>query len=633
MKDGFIKVAAATPEVIPADCQNNAEKIIKLIKEAHSLGVQVIVFPELSITAYTCADLFLHDSLLSSALEALKQILDVSKDVESLIIVGVPLAFDEKLYNCAAVIFKGIILGVVPKKNLANYNEFYESRYFTGGDIHKQIKIFGQEVLLSNRQIFVNDEMPEFKIGVEICEDLWVIDSPSIDYIKAGAFLIANLSASNEVVSKADYRKLLVASQSGRGICGYIYCDSGLGESSTDMVFSGHNIIAENGVILKESKPFSIGLTITEIDLQKLKQERLRTKSITYSQEYIKEIPFSLKKKLTKIIRFISKSPFLPKDSQDNSVVCQHILNIQAHGLATRLKATGIKKVCLGLSGGLDSAWALYVAIRAFEILGYDKKSIYAISMPSIANIPKTKNNAKALALFEGVTFWEIPIVHAIKQHIKDIGLSEDNFGIAYENAQARERTQILMDIANETDALMIGAGDLSELALGFTTYGGDHMSMYAVNVSIPKTLIQYLINYLIQSTKNQAKVKILTNILNTPISPELVPSPKNEIIQKTESIIGPYELHDFFLYYMARYGFGPQKIFRLARRAFKEYSDQEIKKWLTVFLKRFFANQFKRSCLPDGPKVTLISLSPRADWKMSSDTSAKVWQKELEML
>lgn len=632
MKDGFIKVAAASPEVVPADCRHNAQKIIKLIKEAHSLGVQVIVFPELSITAYSCGDLFLHESLLNAALEALKEILNVSKDTELLIITGVPLAFDEKLYNCAAVIFKGKILGLIPKKNLANYNEFYEARYFTGGDIHKQVKIFGQDVFLSNRQVFVNEEMPEFKIGVEICEDLWVIDPPSINYIKAGAFLIANLAASNEVIKKADYRKLLVASQSGRGVCGYIYCDAGKGESSTDMVFSGHNIIAENGVILEEAKPFAAGLTVSEIDLQKLKQERLRTKSITYFQENIKAIPFSLKKKLTEITRFISRNPFLPDGLNDNNA-CEHIFNIQAHGLATRLKATGIKKVCLGLSGGLDSSWALYVAIRAFEILGYDKKSILAISMPSSANTSKTKDNAKALALIEGVTFREIPIDQAIKQHLKDIGLGPYEFGIAYENAQARERTQILMDIANEINALMIGTGDLSELALGFTTYGGDHMSMYAVNISIPKTLIKILVGYLAKTIKDPQKAMLLTDILNTPISPELVPSRQDKIIQKTESIIGPYELHDFFLYYAVGYGFGPKKIFRLARRAFGEYSDQEIKKWLTVFFERFFANQFKRSCLPDGPKVTFISLSPRADLKMPSDASAKVWQKELEMI
>lgn len=633
MDNGFIKVAAATPDIIPADCEHNAEKIIELVKKAHSLGVQVAVFPELCVTAYTCADLFLQETLINAAKEALKKILEATKDLELISIIGLPLAFDEKLYNCAAVLFKGRILGLVPKKNLPDYNEYYEKRHFNGGDIDKKVSIQGQEVFLSNRQIFVNDQMPEFKFGVEICEDLWVIEPPSNAYIKAGAFFIANLSASSEVVFKSDFRRLLVASQSARGICGYIYCDAGLGESTTDMAFAGHNIIAENGNIIKESEPFSSGLTITEIDLQKLKQERLRVKTIAFDKGGIREIPFSFKKKIIELTRFVSKTPFLPEKSKDSQKICRHIIDIQAHSLATRLKSAGINKICLGLSGGVDSTWALYVAIRAFEILGYDKKSILAVLMPSIANSSRTKDNSKALAIVEGVSYCEIPINNAIQQHIKDINLGLDNFGTAYENAQARERTQILMDISNEIGALMIGTGDLSELALGFTTYGGDHMSMYSVNASIPKTLIRYLIGNIADTTDNKERAKILRDILNTPISPELLPSDKNEITQKTESIIGPYELHDFFLYYMARYGLGPKKIYRLARYAFKEYSDQELKKWLNVFYKRFFANQFKRSCMPDGPKVTFISLSPRADFRMPSDASVKVWQKELEML
>ncbi|HEY8443481.1 MAG TPA: NAD(+) synthase [Clostridia bacterium] len=631
MEDGFIKVAAATPDIIPADCAHNADEIIELAQKACALGVNIAVFPELCVTAYTCADLFLQDALLNAARDALKMIVDASKELELIIIVGLPLAFDERLYNCAAVILNGKILGLVPKKNLPDYNEYYEKRHFFGGDIDKKVNIFGQEVFLSNKQIFVNDLMPEFKFGVEICEDLWVLEPPSNAYIKAGAFLIANLSASSEVVFKSNYRKLLVASQSARGVCGYIYCDAGLGESTTDMAFAGHNIIAENGAIIKESEPFSSGLTVTEIDLRKLKQERLRTKTINFDKTDVREISFSFKKKIIKLTRHISKTPFLPETQ--NSKICRHILDIQAHSLATRLKAAGIKKICLGLSGGVDSTWALYVAIRAFEILGYDKKSILTISMPSAANTSRTKDNSKALAMVEGVSFCEIPINNAIQQHIKDINLGIDNYGTAYENAQARERTQILMDIANEIGALMIGTGDLSELALGFTTYGGDHMSMYSVNASVPKTLIRYLIADIADTTDNKERAKILKDILSTPISPELLPSDKNEITQKTESIIGPYELHDFFLYYMARYGFGPRKIYRLARYAFEEYSDEEIKKWLTVFYKRFFANQFKRSCMPDGPKVTFISLSPRADFRMPSDASVKVWQKELEMI
>ncbi|HEY8423920.1 MAG TPA: NAD(+) synthase [Clostridia bacterium] len=632
MDYGFIRVAAATPEIIPADCDHNAKQIIELINKADAFDAQVVVFPELCVTGYTCGDLFFQDTLLKAALDALKNILDASINLEMLIIVGLPLSQDQKLYNCAAVISKGKILGLVPKKNLPEYDEFYESRYFTGGEIDKKVNILGQETYLSNRQIFADTQTPEFKIGVEICEDLWVIYPPSIDYIKAGAFLIANLSASNEAALKAETRRLLVTSQSARGICGYIYCDAGTGESTTDMVFSGHNIIAENGVVIAESELFSSGLTINEIDLQLLKQIRLKTKSIPLDKRGIREIPFSVKKKINKLIRYISKTPFLPE--KNDGEYCDYVLNIQARALSSRLKAAGIKKVCLGLSGGLDSTWALYVALRAFEMLGYDRQSIIAVSMPSSANTSRTKSNSKALAKIEGVTFWEIPINDSLSQHIKDINLGLNNFGTAYENAQARERTQILMDIANEIGALMIGTGDLSELALGFTTYGGDHMSMYSVNASIPKTLIRYLIGYIARTTDNPERAKILNDILNTPISPELLPSNQNEISQKTESIIGPYELHDFFLYYAARYGFGPKKIYRLARQAFlEEYTDDEIKKWLGVFYKRFFANQFKRSCMPDGPKVTEISLSPRADFRMPSDASVKVWQKELEML
>lgn len=633
MNDGFIKVAAATPEIIPADCDNNANKIIELIDQANQLGVDVIVFPELCITGYTCGDLFLQQALLSGAIEALREIIKASENIEMIICVGLPFSYNYKLYNCAAIILKGKLLGLVPKKHLPNYTEFYELRHFTGGDIDLFIHFLEQDVFLSNKQIFVHDEMKSFSLGVEICEDLWVIDPPSIKYIKAGATLITNLSASNEIVGKADYRKLLVASQSGRGICGYIYCDAGRGESSTDMVFSGNNIIAENGTILKESDLFSLGLTVSEIDVDKMSGERLRMKSLTDDKD-IKKIPFSLKKKETIITREIFQNPFIPKDQIEISKRCETILNIQAHGLITRLQATGIKKAIIGLSGGLDSTLALIVTMRAFEILGLDKKDIIAISMPSIANSSRTKNNSKSLATLVGVTFLEISISRAIEQHLNDIGIESDKFGLAYENSQARERTQILMDIANNINALMIGTGDLSELALGFTTYGGDHMSMYGVNCSIPKTLVRYLVRYEAKRTVDSKKSLLLLDILDTPVSPELVPSTLDDVTQKTEEIIGPYELHDFFLYYLVRFGFNPKKIFRLATYAFKElYSNEIIKKWLLLFYKRFFANQFKRSCIPDGPKVGSVSLSPRADFRMPSDASVKVWQKEIEML
>ncbi|HEY8389720.1 MAG TPA: NAD(+) synthase, partial [Clostridia bacterium] len=596
MNDGFIKVAAATPKIVTADCINNTEEIIKLINQAQNLGVDIVVFPELCITGYTCGDLFLQQALQESAKQSLEKIIEASQNAEMIICIGLPIAFDEKLYNCAAVISQGKLLGLVPKKHIPNYAEFYELRYFTGGEIDCTVNIFGQDVLLSNKQIFVHNEIKNFSLGVEICEDLWVIEPPSIKYIKAGATIIANLSASNEIIGKADYRKLLVASQSGRGVCGYIYSDAGSGESSTDMVFAGHNIIAENGTILQESSLFYTGLTVTEIDIDKLSNERLRMKFIKDDTD-IKKIPFFLKKKHTELTREISQNPFIPKDQAEISKRCETILNIQAYGLVTRLQATGIKKVIIGLSGGLDSTLALIVSIKAFEIMGLDKKDIIAVSMPSVANSSRTKNNSRLLATLEGITFLEIPIKKAIEQHMDDIGNDINNFGLAYENAQARERTQILMDIANNINALMVGTGDLSELALGFTTYGGDHMSMYGVNCSIPKTLVRHLVWFEATKSEGTKKSEVLKDILNTPISPELIPSDSDKISQKTEEIIGPYELHDFFLYYAVRFGFGPKKIFRLAKYAFKElYSDEIIKKWLTVFYKRFFANQFKRS-------------------------------------
>ncbi len=638
MKDGFIKVAAATSEIIPANCDNNAAEIIKLINQADKLGVDLVVFPELCVTGVTCGDLFLQQILISSAIEALNTIIVASKNIEMIVLIGLPIKHNDKLYNCAAVISKGKLLGLVPKKNIPSYSEFYEYRYFSGGDIDCNFDFFDQNVPLSNNIIFIENYIKNFSLGVELGEDLWVIESPSNKYIKAGAIIIANLSASSELIGKADYRKLLVASQSAKGICGYIYSNAGSGESSTDMVFSGQNIIAENGTIIEESELFSTGLTINEIDIEKISHERLRTKFFTDEKD-IKKITFSLKKKETQLTHKISQTPFIPIDQNEMFCRCETILNMQAHGLSTRLKAIGVSRAILGLSGGLDSTLALIVTIRAFEILRLDKKDITAVSMPSVASSLRTKTNSKLLATLEGVTFLEIPIKKAIEQHLKDIGVDNDNFGIAYENAQARERTQILMDIANNTNALMIGTGDLSELALGFTTYGGDHMSMYSVNCSVPKTLVRHLVWYEAQKTKDLEKSKVLIDILNTPISPELVPSnsdnyASDNISQKTEEIVGPYELHDFFLYYMIRFGFSPKKIFRLAKHAFMEsYSKDSIKKWLLVFYKRFFANQFKRSCSPDGPKVGSVSLSPRADFRMPSDASVKVWQKEIEML
>lgn len=631
MKDGFIRVAAATPQIKPADCDYNAAQIIELIHEGEKADVSMLVFPELCITAYTCGDLFLHSTLLTSAEKALKKIIDCSTNIDSVIIVGLPVKLGSNIYNCAAVLCKGKILGVVPKKHIPNYGEFYEARHFSGGEIEKEIVLCGQKILISNKQIFSCANIDDFIFGVEICEDLWGPIPPSSIYALKGATIIANLSASDEIIGKADYRKLLVSSQSARCVCGYIYADAGAGESSTDMVFAGHNIIAENGTILQESKMFETGLIVTELDVNRLANERIRINSFDETNDGIRIIPFELKKKDIELIRKFAPNPFVPSNQSELALRCREILSLQAQGLATRLKATNLKKIVLGLSGGLDSTLALIVAVKAIEILGLPKSNIFAISLPSSSNSERTQNNSRILAEIFEVKNAEIPIDKAMKQHYKDIGLGESVFNTAYENAQARERTQILMDIANNTDAVMVGTGDLSELALGWTTYGGDHMSMYGVNCSVPKTLVRYLIEYVAKYSEGKAK-DVLNDILTTPISPELLPIQDGKIAQKTEEIIGPYELHDFFLYYFIRFGFKPSKIFRLAKTAFFNlYKPEEIIKWLKLFFKRFFSNQFKRSCLPDGPKVGTVTLSPRGDFRMPSDASAAVWLADLD--
>lgn len=629
MKDGFLKVAAATPDIRVADCDYNAASIISLIKQAEQDLISLIVFPELSITAYTCGDLFLQETLINAAEKALSTIIECTKDCDIVSIIGVPVRYNSALYNCGAVVSKGKLLGLVTKKYIPNYSEFYEQRHFTGGDISYDIQYAGQNVHLGNDIIFTAEEYDEFCFGVEICEDFWVPIPPSSNLALNGALIIANLSASNEIAGKADFRRLLVNSQSARTMSAYIYCDAGEGESTTDLVFSGHNIISQNGKVLAESPLFSSGICAAEIDLKMLAYERTRSNTFLPSRN-IKEIKFSHKKKDLNLNIKINPTPFIPS-KEALAKRCEELLNIQAAGLCKRLSHTKPKKLLIGLSGGLDSTLALLATVRAAQKADIDLKNILAISMPSQANTQRTKSNAEKLACALGVTFKIIPIDEAMKVHFADIEHTGE-FNSAYENAQARERTQILMDMANACNGIMIGTSDLSELALGWTTYNGDHMSMYGVNASIPKTLIKYLVAH--EADRLEGEIgDILRDILDTPISPELIPSQNgSEITQLTESVIGPYELHDFFIYYMVRYGFSPKKIFRLAVLAFQgRYSGAEILCWIKTFYKRFFSQQFKRSCVPDAPKVGTVSLSPRGDWRMPSDAVGDVWLKELE--
>lgn len=635
LKYGFVKTAAATPKIRVADCEFNAKQIIEQIKEAHQNGASLIVFPELCITGYTCSDLFLQSTLLRTAENAVEKIIRETENLDIVSIVGVPIAHRQSLFNCAVVIFKGEILGIVPKINIPNYSEFYEARHFTSGaDTDEFLLEYAgcSEVDFSTNIIFKSAKLSDFSFAVEICEDLWVPDSPSAYLATAGANIICNLSSSDDVIGKAQYRRDLVKMQSGKLICGYIYSDSGFGESTTDMVFSGQNIISENATILAESKRFTTGITYADIDVEKLSSERRRTN--TYNCNTDDKIYFStfdMEIKHTKLSRTFACTPFVPSDKTDLANRCEEILTMQATGLATRLAHTGIKNVVLGLSGGLDSTLALIVCVHAFDMLSIDRKNIHTVTMPCFGTTKRTKSNAQLLAEAYGVSFEDINITSAVRQHFADINHNEAITDITYENSQARERTQILMDLSNKYSGLVIGTGDLSELALGWATYNGDHMSMYAVNVSIPKTLVRYLTAY--EAEKSDGVLKnVLLDVLDTPVSPELLPPDNNgEIAQKTEDVVGPYELHDFFLYYLVRFGFAPSKIYYLAKLSFADkYDNETIKKWLTVFVKRFFTQQFKRSCLPDGPKVGSVTLSPRGDWRMPSDASVNLWLKDL---
>jgi len=629
MKDGFLRVGAATPELRVADVTFNTEQIIKLCIEAEVQKCSLLVFPELSITGYTCGDLFLQDTLTDSALAGLYNIAEETSDLEMVIVVGLPLRFDGKLYNVAAVISQGEILGFVPKRFIPNYSEFYELRYFEPFEGEAET----EDGIPFGNFVFRNEDYEDFSFAVEICEDLWVPDAPSVKAAMSGANIICNLSASDEVIGKRDYREKLVAMQSGRLVSGYIYADCGFGESTTDMVFAGHRLICENGSVLNQSECFGKpGIILADIDLKRLAHDRLRN-SFEMSAEPLSIIYFTTEPEDNlELTRKFDKLPFVPSSKNILDSRCEEILTMQATGLATRLKHINSKSAVVGLSGGLDSTLALIVAVHAFDILGLDRKGITAVTMPGFGTTGRTKGNSMSLAEAYGVTLKEIDIQNAVRVHFDDIGHDEAVKDVTYENSQARERTQILMDLANQLGGIVIGTGDLSELALGWATYNGDHMSMYAVNCSIPKTLVRHLVSY--EAARSDDNLgTVLRDIVDTPVSPELLPPDGNgEIAQKTEDIVGPYELHDFFLYYFLRWGFKPSKIYRIACLTFKDEFDKDtIYKWEETFFRRFFSQQFKRSCLPDGPKVGTVTLSPRGDFRMPSDAAANLWLEDLK--
>lgn len=634
MKDGFFRVGVATPEIQVANCEYNSNIIIQIVYDAAKKGAGAVVFPELCITGYTCGDLFLQRLLLEQAARALFRIAEETKELDCVIFVGLPVAVGPELYNCAAVLCGGRVLGLVPKTNIPNYSEFYEQRHFSKGPDLEEIELNGQTIPLGTHLLFACRNLPELIFGAEICEDLWVACPPSSGLAAAGATVIANLSASDEIIGKAAYRRQLVCSQSGRTVSAYLYADAGEGESTTDLVFSGHNLIAENGILLAESRHFSNGVTLADIDLQRLSGERRRTTTCrTENADRYRKVFFDLRLRELTLIRKISPYPFVPSGEEDLEQRCEEILGLQVAGLRKRLSHTRCRTAVIGLSGGLDSTLALLVTVRAFDFLGLDRRGILAVTMPCFGTTARTKGNAELLADSLGVSFQEISIEKAVTVHLSDIGHDLETLDVTYENAQARERTQVLMDLANRSGGMVIGTGDLSELALGWATYNGDHMSMYGVNASIPKTLIRYLVKYE-ASKAGDVLARVLEDILETPVSPELLPPKDGVISQKTENIVGPYELHDFFLYYILRFGFTPSKIFRMACCAFcGTYGAGEILKWMKNFYRRFFSQQFKRSCLPDGPKVGTVSLSPRGDWRMPSDASPSLWLEELEGL
>ncbi len=638
---GFVRCASAVPKLRVADCKYNTGEIIKLINAASQKDVELLAFPELCVTGYTCADLFFQSSLITAAEESLSLIAEATKGKNIVVVVGLPINIGNSLYNCSVAIYDGDILGAVPKTYIPNYGEYYEKRWFKSGKgLKGGIALCGQSVPIGTNLLFAAEGIENFTFGIEICEDLWAAIPPSSRLALAGAAIIVNTSASNELATKNEYRTSLVANQSARCICGYVYSSAGIGESTQDMVFSGHSLICENGSLLIEGDRFSLdsSLIMADIDTELLVNDRRKNTSFSEGSSFDPEIiSFGMyERNKDDLERFIRPQPFVPNDDRELNSRCSDIFNIQAAGLVKRISHTKAKSLVIGISGGLDSTLALLVAVKACDYLDMSRKSVIGVTMPGFGTTDRTYNNAISLMGALGVTIREIPIAKATTQHFSDIGHDPDVHDVTYENSQARERTQILMDLANKENGLVVGTGDLSELALGWATYNGDHMSMYGVNSGVPKTLVRMLIKWTVRfGSLDSITTKILKDILDTPVSPELLPPDENDNInQKTEDIVGPYELHDFFLYYVVRCGFTPAKIYFLAKNAFSGvYDETTILKWLKNFYRRFFAQQFKRSCLPDGPKVGTISLSPRGDWRMPSDASARLWLEELDKL
>lgn len=636
MKQGFVKVAAVTPDIRVADVEFNKEQICRKTDEAAASGAKIIVFPELCVTGYTCSDLFTQDVLLDHAREVLTEIAAHTRDMDALVFVGAPLAVDGELYNVAAAMNHGKILGLTTKTFLPNYGEFYEMRQFREGpEKAREIEFDGEMVPFGPKILFTAKQMEHLIVAAEICEDVWSPVPPSIEAVREGATVIVNCSASDETIGKATYRESLIEGQSARLIAGYIYSNAGEGESTTDLVFGGHNLIAENGTILAESKRFENGIIYSEIDVNRLMSERRKNTTFkTAKERTLTRVPFDIEITETELTRVFPSRPFVPSENRERAKRCEEILTIQAMGLKKRLEHTHAKCAVVGISGGLDSTLALLVTAKAFDALGLDRKHIISVTMPCFGTTDRTYNNACKMSLSLGAELREVPIAAAVMQHFKDIGHDPEDHSVTYENSQARERTQVIMDIANANGGMVIGTGDMSELALGWATYNGDHMSMYGVNASVPKTLVRHLVQYYADTTDDKELQEVLYDVLDTPVSPELLPPKDGKIAQKTEDLVGPYELHDFFLYYFLRFGYAPSKIYRIAKYSFAgEYDDETIYKWLRTFCWRFFAQQFKRSCLPDGPKVGTVALSPRGDWRMPSDACVASWMRDLEQV
>lgn len=634
MRHGFVKVAAATPDIRVADVAYNQEQICRLIDETASEGAKIVVFPELALTGYTCGDLFTQDVLLAQARKAICQVAAATEEKDALIFVGMPLAVEGELYNVAAALNRGKILGFTTKTFLPNYGEFYEMRQFREGPEEVRCICFeGEKVLFGPRILFEADVMPDLIVSAEICEDVWSPVPPSIQAAREGATVIVNCSASDETIGKAAYRKSLIEGQSARLMAAYIYANAGEGESTTDLVFGGHNIISENGTTLAEGERFKNGVVYAQIDVKRLISERRKNTTFKAARErHLARVPFRLELTETKLTRKFPSRPFVPDAKEERDRRCEEILTIQAMGLKKRLGHTHARSAVVGISGGLDSTLAILVTARAFDMLGMDRSQIIAVTMPCFGTTDRTYNNACQMALKLGAQLREVRIADSVESHFRDIGHDIEDHSVTYENSQARERTQVLMDISNQTGGLVVGTGDMSELALGWATYNGDHMSMYGVNASVPKTLVRHLVQYCADTEKDREMKDVLYDVLDTPVSPELLPPKDGQIAQKTEDLVGPYELHDFYLYYFLRFGYEPSKIYRIAREAFAgEYDEETIYKWLHTFCRRFFSQQFKRSCLPDGPKVGTVALSPRGDWRMPSDACADVWLRDLE--